>query len=241
MSSSSCLPADTEGMATRAWSKQIRGLTGWTAAELRAAIAAGCPDGGSAEDVAAWLRSEKRGEEAERVAPHVARTWAELARALGMRGKEPERVLQRMATRPGFPGRPSRPGKADGELPVEKIRAWIATIGGTVETVDDAEIAAINRRVKLLELEDKESERLVRMERLADVEEVAQFAGQVIANAKAVLGSIVDETVAALPEVVGVNVRETVRRKVGTLVRTALAELERLAEGDTDSRDESGD
>jgi len=228
-------------MANRQWAKQIRGKSGWTAAELREAIAAGCPDGGSPDEVAAWLRSVGRAEEAERVAPHVARTWAELARALGMRGKEPERVLQRMATRPGFPGRPSRPGKADGHLPVEEIRVWLATVGHAVEDVDDAELTKIQKRIFWLDLEEKEAARLVRAERLADVEEVAQFCGQVIANAKSVLGSIVDETVAALPESVGVNVRETVRRKVGKLVRTALAELERLAEGDTDSRDESGD
>jgi hypothetical protein len=188
------------------------------------------------------LRGQGRRAEAEKVAPWVARTWAELARALGMKGKEPERVLQRMATRPGFPGRPSRPGKADGDLPVEAIRVWLATVGNSVEEVDDADLVALQRRIKLLELEEKEAERLVRMERLADVEEVAQFSAQVIANAKAVLGPIVEEVVASLPESVGVNVRETVRRRVGKLVRSALTELERLAEGDTDSKDaESGD
>lgn len=219
----------------------LRKATGWTAAEAKAAASEGMPAKGTAGEIAEWLRGRGRRDEAERVAPWVAKTWAELARALGMRGKEPERVLQRMATRPGFPGKPSRPGKADGELPVEAIRAWLATIGHGVEEVDDADLVAIQKRIKLLELEEKESERLVRMERLADVEEVAQFCGQVIANAKAVLGPIVEEAVAALPESVGVNVRETVRRRVGKLVRSALAELARLAEGDTDARDESGD
>lgn len=220
---------------------ELRKLIGWTAAEAKAATAEGLPVKGTRGEVAAWLREHGRREEGERVEPAVARTWAELARGLGMRGKEPERVLQRAATRPGFPGKPSRPGKADGELPVEAIRNWLATIGHSVEDVDDVELGKLAKRIKWLELEEKESERLVRAERLADVEVVAQFCEQVIANAKAVLGSIEEEVVAALPEAVGVNVRETVRRKVGKLVRTALAELERLAEGDTDVTDGDGD
>jgi len=114
-------------------------------------------------------------------------------------------------------------------------------VGHQVDDVDDVELGKLTRRIKWLELEEKEAERLVRAERLADVEVVAQFCEQVIANAKAVLGSIVEEAVAALPEAVGVNVRETVRRKIERLVRTALAELERLAEGDTDVTDGDGD
>ena len=43
----------------------------------------------------------------------VARTWAELSRAVGVS----ERVLQRLGTRPDFPGRPAKPGKRDGLLP----------------------------------------------------------------------------------------------------------------------------
>jgi hypothetical protein len=220
---------------------ELRKLVGWTAAELKAAVGEGLPAKGTAGEIAGWLREKGRREEAERVSPWVAKTWAELARALGMRGKEPERVLQRMATRPGFPGKPSRPGKADGELPVEAIRVWLAAVGHQVDDVDDVELGKLTRRIKWLELEEKEAERLVRAERLADVEVVAQFCEQVIANSKAVLGSIEEEAVAALPESVGVNVRETVRRKVGRLVRTALAELERLAEGDTDVTDGDGD
>lgn len=228
-----------KGVGMRA--DELRKKVGWTAAELKAAKAEGLPVKGTAEEVARWLRERGRRAEAERVAPHVARTWGELARALGMRGKEPERVLQRMAQRPGFPGKASRPGKQDGELPVETIRTWLATVGSAVEDVDDEDLLKLQKRLKLLELEEKESERLVRMERLADVEEVSQFCEQVIANAKAVLGPIVEEVVASLPESVGVNVRETVRRRVSKLLRSALQELERLTEGDTDQRDEPGD
>lgn len=160
----------------------------------------------------------------------VARTWAELSRAVGVS----ERVLQRLGTRPDFPGRPAKPGKRDGKFPVEKIRGWLATIRQTVEPVDDAEIAAVARRVKLLQLEEAEAAAALRLEKLADVDEVGQYCEQVVNNAKAILAAVEDEVVSLLPASVTARVRTTIHRRVQQLRDAALAELQRLSEGDTD-------
>ena len=157
-----------------------------------------------------------------------------LARVLGMEGRDPVRVLQRMGTRPDFPGRPGSPGRRDGHFPVEEIRVWMAGIRSAVEEVDDAELAAINKRVRLLELEEKEAAASLRLQKLADVDDVGQFGEQVVNNAKAVLGAMEDEVVALLPAGVGVKVRQSVYRKVQQLRDTALDELARLVTGDDD-------
>lgn len=198
-----------------------------------------------AEDVAgvrAWLE-EHEPELAERLRPaeKIARTYAELARELGMGGADPERVLARLATRPDFPGRPGRPGKRDAHLPVEKIRSWIAQVSSSVVKVTDEEIEAVTRRIRYLELEQCEREKMLAMEQLADVDEVAQFCEQVVADAKAVLESLEDEVVALLPENVAGEVRAAIHRKVRQMRDELLWQLSRLIEGDTDETDDPAD
>jgi hypothetical protein len=166
--------------------------------------------------------------------PKIAKTWSELARELGMGGKDPERILQRLGTRPDFPGKPGRPGRRDGHFPVEDIRAWLATIRTTVDQVDDEEITAVTKRVKLLELEEKEAAAALRLGKLADVDEVGQYCVQVVNNARAILASIEDEVVGALPATVPAKVRTTIYRRVQKIRDAAMLELQRLSEGDTD-------
>jgi hypothetical protein len=166
--------------------------------------------------------------------PKIAKTWGELARELGMGGKDPERILQRLGTRADFPGKPGRPGKRDGHFPVETIRAWLATVRTSVETVEDDELAAVAKRVKLLELEEKEAAAALRLGKLADVDEVGQYCEQVVNNAKAILAALEDEVVAILPASVTAKVRTQIHARVQKLRDGALAELQRLCEGDTD-------
>lgn len=170
--------------------------------------------------------------------PRVATTWSELARELGMGGAAPERVLQRWATRADFPGRPGKPGKRDGYFPVEEIRTWLAAVRTSVEPVEDEDLVAVAKRVKLLELEEKEAAAKVRLEKLADVDEVGQYCEQVVNNAKAILAALEDEVVAILPAAVGAKVRGQIHRRVQKLRDAALAELQRLCEGDTDETTE---
>lgn len=180
----------------------------------------------------------RKRKQAEADQPRIATTWGELARELGMSGKDPERILQRLGTRPDFPGKPGRPGKRDGYFPVETIRAWLATVRSTVADVDDDEITAVAKRVKLLQLEEAEAAAALRLGKLADVDEVGQYSWQVVNNAKAILGALEDEVVAILPGSVPAKVRSQIHRKVQQLRDGALAELQRLCEGDTDETTE---
>lgn len=194
--------------------------------------------------VGRWLESEGEEELFSRlgVARSVARTYAELAAGLGMSGRQPERILQRWAKREGFPGRPGDPGKANGHFPIDEIREWIALQGGGVSAgCDDEELVDVARRVKLLELEEKEQAALERLGRLADVDEVAQFARTVCANAKAVLGSIEDELIAMLPAETPAETRRQAYRRIQKRRDDLLSELARLIEGDTDDTGEDDD
>jgi len=166
--------------------------------------------------------------------PRAARTWGELSREVGIS----ERVLQRLGTRPDFPGRPGAPGKRDGHFPIEEIRAWLATVRSSIETTEDEDLLAAARRVKLLELEEKEAAAGVRLGKLADVDEVGQYCEQIVNNAKAILAALEDEVVALLPASIGVKTRTEIYRKVQQLRDGALAELQRLCEGDTDDTTE---
>ena len=73
---------------------------------------------------------------------------------------------------------------------------------------------------------------------LADVDEVALFCEQVVADAKAVLESLEDEVVSLLPENIPGEVRTAIHRKVRQMRDEKLWQLSRLIEGDTD---EAGD
>jgi hypothetical protein len=111
--------------------------------------------------------------------------------------------------------------------------------GGISAGTDDAELADVGRRVKLLDLEEREQAALERLGRLADVDEVAAFARQVVGNAKAVLGSIEDEIVAMLPAGTPAAVRRQVHARVRKRRDDALVELARLVEGDTDEAEDA--
>jgi hypothetical protein len=184
---------------------------------------------GLADIGAGGMPMAKQRKKAKRDEPKVAKTWGELAGELEIS----ERVLQRLGTRADFPGRAGHPGKRDGHFPIETIRAWLGTIRSVPE-MEDEDLLAVARRVKLLELEEKEAAAALRLEKLADVEEVGQYCEQVVNNAKAILGSLEDEVVALLPASIPAKVRVQVHRRTQQLRDTALKELARLSEGDTD-------
>lgn len=162
----------------------------------------------------------------------IAKTWAELAKALGMPGRDPERTLKRLGTRDDFPGRPGRPGQRDGHFPVETIRAWLATVRGSVQPAGDDELAAAARRCKLLELESRERQRLQEMGELLDVEEVAAWCETVVANSRAVLEGLPDQVLGLLPAAIAAGTRVEIHQAAGRVVATALDELRQLIGGD---------
>jgi hypothetical protein len=139
-----------------------------------------------------------------------------------------------MGTRPDFPGRPGSPGRRDGHFPVEEIRVWMAGIRSAVEDVDDAELAAVNKRVRLLELEEKEAAASLRLQKLADVDEVGQFCEQKINNTKAVLEAMKDKVIAELPAGIGVKVRQSIYRTIQQMLDIAFDELAGMEMGDDD-------
>ena len=168
----------------------------------------------------------------------IARTWSELAKALGMPGRDPERVLQRLGTRDDFPGKPGRPGQRDGHFPVEKIRTWLATVRGSVQPASDDELAAAGRRCKLLELESRERQRLQDLGELLAIEDVASWCETVVANARAVLEGLPDQVLGLLPAAIAGGTRVEIHQGAVRLVATALEELRQLiggnGEGDGD-------
>jgi hypothetical protein len=162
----------------------------------------------------------------------IARTYAELAEALGMQAAFPEPILARLARRPGFPGKPGTPGKREAYLPVEQIRSWLAQHGAAAV---DEEAQAAQRRIALLKLEREERDTLVELGRLADVEEIGKFIGQQIANAKAILLGIPDEVESMLPGEIAAEVRGSIGRKIERRLAAVLNELARMAKGDDDN------
>lgn len=169
--------------------------------------------------------------------PTIARTYAELANALAMQAKNAERILQRYAVTPGFPGKPGTPGKRDGWFPVEEIRAWIAARqpGGGLVAGGDDELATIRKRIAKLQLEREELDLLKRLGRLADVEDVVRFSRQCVANAKSVLEPLADELLDVLPRSIDGDVRKRIHQRAQRLVDQAWDNLAQMVAGDEES------
>lgn len=180
--------------------------------------------------------SESDGLQPSSVSGPIARTYAELANGLGMRSRQAVRMLQKYAAMPGFPGRPATPGKSDGWLPVDIIREWIAALprGGNVGAEIDDELQAIRKRIAKLNLEREEQELLTRLGRLADVEEVARFNRQCVANAKAVLEPLADEVLELLPRTLEDQVRTRIHQRAQKLLDSAWENLAQMIAGDDD-------
>ncbi len=192
------------------------------------------------ERVHEWL--ERHGY-AERRAPdpvappeQVARTYGELARALGMRGTNAERTIGRWVLRPDFPGKPRTPGRRDAYLPVETIRAWLAheRLGGELEDTGDDENRALQRRLLRLKLEREEREALQELGRLADVDQVAQWVRQCVANARAILDTIPEIVAECLPAALDRETRANVFRQVQHALDQVTEEVARMVAGESD-------
>ena len=169
----------------------------------------------------------------------ICRTYAELAQALGMTGSNPTRIISRWATEPDWPGRPATPGKRDGHLPLEKIRQWRAERERSNGRHDsDEELSAARRRLALLKLEREERDALLAAGRLADVDEIAAFNAQCVANAKAILDPIPDVVVRQLPKRTNAQTRRQVHADVTAVLDDAYMEIARILAGDDDVEEE---
>lgn len=170
----------------------------------------------------------------------IVRTYGELAAALGLTCRDPERTLKAYVAR-GMPGKAGRPGKQSGEFDVGVCRLWIAANVETSKQDVSAKVKDAQERIALLDLEIKESDRLEQVGRLADVDEVGRFNEQCANNARAILEAIPDEVLATLPDDISEQVRGSVYRKVEKLLDDAFEEIARQIEGDTDPTEDEAD
>jgi len=134
-------------------------------------------------------------------AERVCLTYADLAEALGMQGRDPVRVIAGWAKMPGFPGRAGSPGRRDAYLPVDSIRRWAASQGAATNGGGDQDEELLRLRLERerLKLEREVREELLQAERLADVDEVGRVVSRSVANAKAVLEPLPDMVLSILP------------------------------------------
>ncbi len=166
----------------------------------------------------------------------IAKTYGELAKALGLKGSDPERMIQKYLQR-GMPGRPATPGKANGRFDVDVCRAWIqANVKRSGALVGDR-FKELQERILLLDLEIKEAQRLEQLERLADVDELAMFMATCINNAKAIIEGIPDVVLSMLPQAMKDAERARIHRDITKLIDTSFEELAKSIEGDTDPTD----
>jgi len=223
---------------------KLRSHLGINAAQLQSLVKKGLPWEGKSrkkrfnlEAVNTWLVEHGYAEQIGTTPTgFVCRTYAELARALGMRGKDPVRIIQRWATEPGWPGRPASPGKQDGFLPVSEIQAWLATRQPATGGIEgDDEIRELKREIARLDLEAKKQEALVVAGKMADVDEVARICLQHIAAAKAILEPLPERVVQLLPVSMSADARRQVYNEVQTLLDSAYEEI-----ADTIEEDEEG-
>lgn len=179
--------------------------------------------------------TKKHGRPAEEPAEHVARTYAELAVALGMDGTDPERVLSRWALKPGFPGKPAEKGRANGVLPVEQIREFMRSSGYQGAAVTDDELREARRKNELLELQLDERAMGESLGKLVDVDDIGQFMALQIGNAKAILDGAVDRILEHLPGNFGDEKRAEFRSIYEQELAASYSELSRLCGGDEEA------
>lgn len=169
----------------------------------------------------------------------VARTYGELAEALGMRQGDPERTLKTYHAR-GMPGRPGTRGRANGEFEVELCRMWIAANVRTEAGTTDEDLRESRRRIAQLDLERKERELLAELGRLADVAEVGTYVATCVANSRAVMEGLPDDVLATIPADTPEPARRSIHEACLRVIDTALEELARAARDD-DSKDDTAD
>jgi hypothetical protein len=218
---------------------------------LRKMIAAGLPHEtrGRArmfdrEQVDQWLL-EHGYAEADQPLPadtggQVARTYQQLAEALGMKGKDPIRQLSRWVLEPGFPGKPGTPGRGDSYFPVDQIKLWLAARNGETYHTELNELRIERERLRL---EREIREEMLAAERLADVDEVARHNSRCVANAKAVLEPLADAVIGVLPGKAPAakqwpRVLSQIHAIVQQLLDDAYAEIEGMIAGDVDETDD---
>lgn len=187
--------------------------------------------------VNAWLYEKGYAKKPEK----IAKTYAELARELGMTSRDPNRTIGKWAVMPGWPGRAGVPGKQAAYLPVEKIREWLAERGSDADTSGDSELAALRREQARLQLEVSNRELHASLGRLADVDEVAQFNRQCVSDAMSMLEPLADEVVDLLPSSVRAATRRSVHKAVTEMLDNARESIARIIEGDTDEEESDAD
>lgn len=170
----------------------------------------------------------------------IARTRPELAKALGLKSKDPQRQISRWEQQDGFPGRAGKAGRQDGHYPVDEIAAWIdANTGQAIPDTEDADVVAAKRRVALLEWERKELDALEKLGQLADVDELGQFLAIVTGNTKAIIGALPEKLLESLPASLSEDVRADIYSKAEEIVDSACLEIERYILGDDDPTDDN--
>jgi hypothetical protein len=190
--------------------------------------------------VDAWLLANGFAEPEPPPAPPelICETYADLAVALGMTSRDPNRVIAGWATQPGFPGTPGTPGKRNARLPVEQIRQWLATRESTAELgPKDDELRELDRERRRLQIELESQHLREQLNRLADVDEVARFNRQVAADAQAILRPLADEVVALLPSKTAARIRAAIHKQTNDLLDDAFETIARIVQGDTNAEE----
>lgn len=191
------------------------------------------------EQVNAWLLQHGYAEQP--AVETICQTYAELARELGMAGKDPTRIIAGWVTQPGFPGRPGTQGRRDAFLPVEQIRDWLSSRDNAFGSSGDDEMRELERQKRRLQLELAQRELQEQLGRLADVDEVAAFNRKVVADTVSILEPLPDEVVSLLPRKVPPATRAEVHRAVMMLIDNARESIARVIEGDTDETEDEAD
>jgi hypothetical protein len=234
-------------------SNEIRKRLGISASVLKKLVDEGLPfaKNGRARDfdvveVDGWLVKHGYAEPDQPTVPPpsevVCETYADLAKALGMTGRDPNRTIASWATQPGFPGTSGTPGKRNARLPVEQIREWLAgREGGGEFAKQDDELRQLDRERRRLQIEFENRKLREQLDRLADVDEVAQFNRQCASDAQAMLRPLADEVVALLPSRTAARIRAQIHKKVTALLDDAFEAIARITRGDTDGEEETHD
>lgn len=228
-------------------SRGLRKKLGITAAVLKQLIDEGLPftKKGRARDfdlvaVDQWLMDHGYAEPERPSGEVICETYADLAKALNMTCRDPNRSIAGWVTQPGFPGTPGTPGKRNARLPVEQIRDWLASReGGGEYAKQDDELRQLDRERRRLQIEFENRKLQEQLDRLADVDEVAQFNRQCAADAQAMLRPLPDEVLALLPPRTTSRVRAQIHKKVTALLDDAFEAIARIARGDVDDEQPS--
>ncbi len=227
-------------------SRELRSKLGITAAVLKKLVDEGMPRAKKGRvwqyDEAAvdqWLLDHGYAEPERPPGEVICETYDDLVVALGMTGKDPKRVIAGWVKVPGFPGTPGTPGKRNARLPVEQIKDWLATRdGGGEYAKQDDELRQLDRERRRLQIEFENRKLREQLDRLADVDEIAQFNRQCAADAQAMLRPLPDEVLALLPSRTTPRTRAVIHKKVTELLDDAFEAIARITRGDNDGEED---